>query len=128
MECISLSTSATGVAAARPLDDRSTLTGKVMCGYQGWFNCAGDGAELGWTHWARSRNRLFAPGNITVDLWPDMAELDPDERFVTGFHHADGRKAEVFESLQTQDGRLATSSGCAITGSTGRSCSVSPMA
>lgn len=80
--------------------DTSTLTGKVMCGYQGWFNCEGDGANLGWTHWTRNANRLFAPGNITVDLWPDMTELDPDERFVTGFHHTDGRKAEVFSSYK----------------------------
>ena len=80
--------------------DTSTLTGKVMCGYQGWFNCEGDGANLGWTHWTHSGNRLFAPGNITVDLWPDMTELDPDERFVTGFHHTDGRKAEVFSSYK----------------------------
>ena len=72
--------------------------GLIMAGYQGWFNCEGDGANLGWTHWTRSGNRLFAPGNITVDLWPDMTELDPDERFVTGFHHTDGRKAEVFSS------------------------------
>ena len=79
--------------------DTTTLTGKVMCGYQGWFNCEGDGADLGWTHWARNRRKLFAPGNITVDLWPDMTELGPDERFVTGFHHADGRKAEVFSSF-----------------------------
>jgi hypothetical protein len=28
----------------------STLTGKVMVGYQGWFNCEGDGAKLGWKH------------------------------------------------------------------------------
>jgi len=48
--------------------DRSTLTGKVMCGYQGWFNCAGDGAGLGWTHWARNRDQAFAPRNVTVDL------------------------------------------------------------
>jgi hypothetical protein len=78
--------------------DTSTLTGKVMCGYQGWFNCEGDGADLGWTHWARNKSRQFAPGNITVDLWPDMSELGPDERFVTGFHYADGRPAEVFSS------------------------------
>ena len=39
--------------------DRSTLTGKVMVGYQGWFNCEGDGANLGWTHWSRNRRKAF---------------------------------------------------------------------
>jgi hypothetical protein len=28
--------------------DPNTLTGKVMTGYQGWFNCEGDGANLDW--------------------------------------------------------------------------------
>ncbi len=78
--------------------DRSTLTGKVMCGYQGWFNCEGDGANLGWTHWARNRQRMPAAGNVTVDLWPDMTEYDADERYATGFRHADGSTAEVFSS------------------------------
>src|SRR5438132_1536787 len=31
--------------------DPSTLTGKVMCGYQGWFAAEGDAAGRGWTHW-----------------------------------------------------------------------------
>ncbi|MCP4174794.1 MAG: xylosidase/arabinosidase [Fuerstiella sp.] len=78
--------------------DSSTLTGKVMCGYQGWFNCEGDGAGLGWTHWARNRNRPFGPGNVTVDLWPDVSELSADERYATEFSHADGTMAEVFSS------------------------------
>ncbi|MBR9802038.1 MAG: glycoside hydrolase family 71/99-like protein [Rubinisphaera brasiliensis] len=78
--------------------DRTTLTGKVMVGYQGWFNCEGDGAKLGWTHWARYRREMFAPGNVTVDLWPDMTELDEDERYATGFKHADGSTADVFSS------------------------------
>lgn len=78
--------------------DRSTLIGKVMCGYQGWFNCEGDGANLGWTHWAREKERIFAPGNVTVDVWPDVSELDADERYATGFKHADGSAAEVFSS------------------------------
>jgi hypothetical protein len=82
--------------------DRSTLTGKVMCGYQGWFNCAGDGAGLGWTHWARNRDQVFAPRNVTVDLWPDVSELGADERFKTGFKHADGSAAEVFSSGNRQ--------------------------
>lgn len=78
--------------------DRSTLTGKVMCGYQGWFNCRGDGSQLGWTHWAKRRNRPLQPGNVTVDLWPEMSEYDAEGRYATGFSHSDGRAAEVFSS------------------------------
>ena len=78
--------------------DTSTMTGKVMTGYQGWFNCEGDGAGLGWTHWARNRSKPFGPGNVTVDLWPDMSEYTAADRFKTGFKHADGRTAEVFSS------------------------------
>ncbi len=83
--------------SVRDVDTR-TLEGKVMAGYQGWFNAEGDGAGLGWTHWARDRRQPFGPGNVTVDLWPDLSELGPAERFATGFTHADGRVAEVFSS------------------------------
>lgn len=78
--------------------DTSTLTGKVMTGYQGWFNCEGDGAKLGWTHWARNRGKLFGPGNVTVDLWPDVSDYAPEELFTTGFRLADGSPAKVFSS------------------------------
>jgi len=78
--------------------DPSTLTGKVMTGYQGWFNCAGDGAHLGWTHWARDRKKTFGPGNITVDLWPDVSEYDDDELYTTAFTHEDGTLARTFSS------------------------------
>ena len=37
-----------------------TLTGKIMCGYQGWFNCSGDGTTRGWVHWGASNK--FEPG------------------------------------------------------------------
>jgi hypothetical protein len=82
--------------------DTSTLTGKVMTGYQGWFNCEGDGAGLGWTHWARNSSRSFAPGNVTVDLWPDVSELTAGERFTTSFQSVDGRLAEVFSSFNRE--------------------------
>lgn len=78
--------------------DASTLTGKVICGYQGWFTCQGDGSKLGWTHWAKRRNEPFAPGNVQVDLWPDMSELDADERYQTGFLRKDGSMAEVYSN------------------------------
>ncbi len=73
-----------------------TLTGKIMCGYQGWFNTPGDGANRGWVHWG-SGNR-FEPGYCTVDWWPDMSEYDANEKFVTGFRHADNSPAYVFSS------------------------------
>lgn len=78
--------------------DTSTLTGKVMAGYQGWFNCEGDGAGLGWKHWARDASKPFGPGNVTVDLWPDVSELSASEKHSTGFKLADGGAAEVFSS------------------------------
>ncbi len=74
--------------------DTSTLHGKVMCGYQGWFAAEGDGSGLGWRHY--SGRRGFHPGSCTIDLWPDVSELDADERYPTDFVHADGRPAEVF--------------------------------
>lgn len=78
--------------------DASSLAGKVMVGYQGWFNCEGDGSDLGWGHWARVRRKPLGPGNVSVDLWPDVSEFDADELFDTGFKHQDGSVAKVFSS------------------------------
>jgi hypothetical protein len=72
-----------------------TMTGKVMSGYQGWFNTPSDGANRGWRHWAGSTPQ---PGNASIDMWPDMTETDPDERYATGFKHKDGRVAEVYSA------------------------------
>src|SRR5262245_37236500 len=41
----------TAAHAAGPVD-ASTLDGKVLLGYQGWFTCPSDGSGR-WTHWAR---------------------------------------------------------------------------
>ena len=46
---------------------------------------------------ARSR-----PQNVKVDLWPDVSELGPQERFDTAFHHADGSVAQVFSSFRKE--------------------------
>jgi len=80
--------------------DTTTLTGKVMCGYQGWFGAPGDGS-LGndWRHWTKTRG-MMTDGNAKVDLWPDVSELAPTERFPTDFKLPDGHPAEVFSSFQ----------------------------
>jgi hypothetical protein len=80
--------------------DTQTLLAKVMCGYQGWFGVPGDGSSTrGWRHWTKGRGAL-ADGNAKVDLWPDVSELSPEDRFATEFKMADGRPAEVFSSFK----------------------------
>lgn len=79
--------------------DASTLDGKVVCGYQGWFNCEGDGSGLGWVHWGGDRKTGPDPSSIRVDLWPDTAELGPEELYPTGLKFSDGRTAMLFSSF-----------------------------
>ncbi len=88
---------ATAFGADAPRVDSSTLTGKVMVGYQGWFNAEGDGAKRGYNHWTRG-NVLPAPGKVRIDMWPDLTGFPAAERFPTDLVHADGRRAEVFSS------------------------------
>ena len=78
--------------------DATTIRHKVMCGYQGWFRCPGDAAGLGWIHWSRDSRRL-APDTLTFELWPDLADYSPAERFpAPGFIYPDGRAAELYSA------------------------------
>ena len=74
------------------------LDGMVLCGYQGWFRTEGDGSGDGWFHY--SPGGQFGPDTTHIDMWPDMTELGPDERFPTPLRHADGSVAEVFSSVK----------------------------
>lgn len=78
------------VAQEKPAD---TLTGKVMCGYQGWFAAPEDGQGIGWGHYTFRKE-----GGCSIDLWPDVRELDRDERFESPLRLEDGRPAPVFSS------------------------------
>jgi hypothetical protein len=77
--------------------DASTLTGKVMCGYQGWFAVPTDAINRGWYHY--KLNNTFAPGSCKFDLWPDLFEMDSDEKYAApGFVTATGAQAYLFSS------------------------------
>jgi len=78
--------------------DPTALKGKVMCGYQGWFRCPGDPANMGWIHWSRDAKRI-APQTLSFEMWPDMSEYAAAERYpAPGFTYPDGRQAELFSS------------------------------
>jgi hypothetical protein len=84
-------------AQIAPGVEASTIRGKVVCGYQGWFRCPGDPANMGWIHY--SRRREITPQSLTFEMWPDMREMDKNERFaVPGFTYPDGTQAELFSS------------------------------
>jgi hypothetical protein len=78
--------------------DATSLRGKVMCGYQGWFRCPGDAANLGWVHWSRDWRRI-APETLTFEMWPDMTDYGLKERFpAPGFTYPSGHPADLFSS------------------------------
>ena len=85
--------SGAGLFAASPVDP-STLDGKVLVGYQGWFTCPSDGSGR-WTHWSRGAP---TPETLTVDLYPDLRELAPDERCEIPGMTIGGKPAYLFSS------------------------------
>lgn len=78
-----------------PVVDNSSLDGKVMFGYQGWFNHPDDGAGLGWVHWGN----FYEPINSTVDMYPDLREYGLDEQYKADLTYPNGRMAPVFSSF-----------------------------
>jgi len=83
---------------ATEIVDVSSLRGKVLCGYQGWFRCPGDAANMGWIHWSRDLKRVTRD-SITFEMWPDLSDYAAPERYpVSGFTYPDGRPAELFSS------------------------------
>jgi hypothetical protein len=73
------------------------LLGIHVAGYQGWFDCPGDGAVgVGCGHWFRGGSDPQDPNSLAIDLWPDTSELDADERCPTAFHLPSGVPAFLF--------------------------------
>jgi hypothetical protein len=80
--------------------DATTLDGKVLCGYQGWFNTPGDGTGFGFTHWGEGLDRTSG-GRFTVDMWPDLSEYAPEDlREVPGLKMPDGSPARLYSAFR----------------------------
>ena len=82
-----------------PEVDPSTLTGKLMMGYQGWFAAPGDGStKNSWVHWFG--NNTPDAANAQFDFWPDTSELDADELFSTSMTYSNGTPAKLYSAYK----------------------------
>jgi hypothetical protein len=79
--------------------DASTLNGKVICGYQGWFRSPDDDDNMGWQHFIPNWGGEIGKDNIAIDYWPDMTEFTPAEKHeVKGYTYPGGAQAHLFSS------------------------------
>jgi hypothetical protein len=86
-------------AAAAQTVDFTTLEGKVLLGYQGWFNCPGDGdTDRGWRSWARGTP---SPKTLTVDMYPDLTEFNPSDLCPLPGFTIGGRQAFVYSAMKS---------------------------
>jgi hypothetical protein len=76
--------------------DASSLQGKVLLGYQGWFNCPGDGSpHNNWRSWSRG---VPSADTLTVDVYPDLRELGADERCTVPGMTIQGKPAYLYSA------------------------------
>ena len=76
----------------------NSLHGVQVVGYQGWYDCPGDGAGVGWGHWFVAGSNTKDPNSIAFDEWPDTSELGPDERCPTDFKLPSNAPAYLFSN------------------------------
>lgn len=84
-------------AATAHATDFATLDGKVLLGYQGWFNCPGDGdAKRGWRSWARGTP---SANSLTVDMYPDLSEFAAADLCAVPGFTVRGRQAFLYSAM-----------------------------
>jgi hypothetical protein len=76
--------------------DASTMHGKLLMGYQGWFSCPTDGSNTNWFHWFNAN--VPDATHLRVDMWPDESELPAAEKCATSLKYPDGRPASVYSA------------------------------
>jgi hypothetical protein len=87
---------------AQHVVDATTMSGKILAGYQGWFRTPGD--RPGSTSWAhvfnvRGDTGKLLPARLALDTWPDMSQYDKDEQTVVpGWTFPDGSPATMYSA------------------------------
>ena len=90
-------------AQAQAVADPSTIVGKVLVGYQGWFRCPNDGSPgRNWSHWTTN---YVAPTASTISVinYPDTTQLPTiSQCAVPGMTTEQGQQGFLFSSFYKQ--------------------------
>lgn len=79
--------------------DASTLRGKVVCGYQGWFRTPHDPVGRGWFHWSKDRDKLDT-STVNVEMWPEVGEYPKEALYKAGnYTLPDGKPAMLYSAV-----------------------------
>ncbi|MGH7951526.1 MAG: hypothetical protein ACREFE_06365 [Limisphaerales bacterium] len=81
--------------------DATTMYGKLLMGYQGWFACPDDGsAPNQWWHWFH--NQTATAANANTDFLPDTSEFTSNELFNTQMTYSNGSPVQLYSSAIQQ--------------------------
>lgn len=87
-------------ARATAVVDASSLSRKLMFGYQGWFGTPDDGSAMdqwqAWCDWGTTPSAR----TLTVDMWPDLSGFTPHQLTDSGLTYGDGSPAYLFSSYR----------------------------
>lgn len=86
--------------------DASSLDGKVLTGYQGWFRCPGDGSGSGFERGYLSHNGPKGPDRDKpgtrqwgIDMWPDTSDMDTSSLCPVEGKTKNGKKLQLFTAF-----------------------------
>jgi hypothetical protein len=97
------------IALPAEVVENTTIRGKVLAGYQAWFRCPGDDANMGWVHWfnPNTTEATAIPRNLHTDLFPDMDAYRGIRRYpLPGFTDRDGKQSYVYSGCDPAVVRL----------------------
>src|SRR5262245_44499767 len=78
----------------------TTLNGKVIFGYQGWFACPGDVPNF--DPYGTFFHGPPVTANLNVDFWPDVSDLPSTATCATDMYRPDGRPLRAFSNYDPQ--------------------------
>jgi len=77
--------------------DATTLDGKAIFGYQGWFACPGDVPDF--DPYGTFFRGAPTAANLNVDFWPDVSDIPPAATCPTSMTLSDGRPLRAFSNF-----------------------------